>query len=340
MEFKGACGDQTERRKRVGQAVQEQGIALVLGAGVSMAAGAPSWNDLLGRLVLSVVHTKLEPGTFVSDAYRPFTEILGQALPTDPLVVAHYVKLALSQRGGADNERFLQTLRQALYARANPPAESPLLQQLADLCRGSSWQKSAGVKEVITYNYDVFLEEVLEQARCPYEAVRRHGRDSGTGLPVYHPHGVLHRQQHDDDWAVLSEDDYHSEFAAPHSWSNIVQLNAFSQMRCVFVGLSMTDTNIRRLLGAARTVGEPQHFAFLRRRDAKAALERLTKTRSWNVGNPGDKPEKLELRVRLACLGGDAADDLTLKALGIEVLWYDSHDELPLLLEALKQPSK
>lgn len=329
---------QNARRKALAETFREQGVALVLGAGVSMSVGAPGWGQLLGRLVLSVVHGSLEPGTAVSDAYLPFAEIFAQTLPQDQLVVAHYVKLALDSRGLKDERVFLNTLRQVLYAGAQDPSGSELIKSLAHVCRGSSWQRAAGVREVVTYNYDVFLEEVLDRIGCPNEAVSRHGRASGDRLPVYHPHGTLNRTETDSDWAILSEDDYHGEFKAPHSWSNIVQLNAFSQMRCVFVGLSLTDTNIRRLLGAARTKGEPQHFAFLKRRDPSAFIEAIKRERKWdNPGNPALTGLKtsLEDRVSVGCLGGDAADDLTLRALGVQVIWYSGHAELPIMISEL-----
>ncbi|MFT3775929.1 MAG: SIR2 family protein [Minicystis sp.] len=327
---------QDERLLGIARSFREQGIALVLGAGVSMSANAPGWGQLMGRLVLSVVHSSLEPGTAVDDAYLPFTEIFAQTLPKDQLVAAQYVKLALESRGLKDEHVFLRTLRQVLYAGTQDPASSALIVSLADLCRGSGWQRSAGVREVITYNYDVFLEELLARVNCPYQTVPRHQRAEGDRLPVYHPHGILHRTENPNDWAILSEDDYHSEFAAPHSWSNIVQLNAFSQMRCVFIGLSLTDPNIRRLLGAARTKGTPQHFAFLRRRDPNAVLESLEQERGWGSAEPrGRLRDALAERVRVGCLGGDVADNLTLEALGVQVIWYDHHGDLSMLINDL-----
>jgi hypothetical protein len=337
QQFDGAVGQvaQDARMNELKKAFLEQGVAVILGAGVSMDAGAPSWGQLMGRLVLSVVHGKLEPGAPVSDAYLPFTELLARTLPTDQLIVAHYTKRALDAQGLDGDKQFVATLRQVLYARGKDPRDSPLLNALAQVCRGSSWQKAKGVRQLITYNYDVFVEEVLAHVKCPHETIRRHERASGTHLPVYHPHGILHRVAEKEDWVILSEDDYHREFAAPHSWSNIVQLNAFSQMRCVFVGLSMIDPNIRRLLGAAKTRNAPQHFAFLRRRNTDELLHRLEKEHGWGVGNPGGTADALRERVRVGCLGGDVADDLTLEALGVQVIWYDEHANLPALLSEL-----
>lgn len=333
-QFDAVVGSATQaaRRGEVGQAFRESGVTLVLGAGVSMGVGAPSWGELMGRLVLAVIGRKLEPGAPISDAYLPFSEILGQSLPTDALVVAHYAKLALAQRGmsSADDAPFLRVLRSALYAGSKPVSDSELLGTLSDLCRGSAWQRARGVQQVITYNYDRFFEEALTAAHCEHETVPRKQRARGDGLPVYHPHGIVGRDpSSSDDWVILAEDEYHREYAAPHSWSNIVQLNAFSQSRCIFVGLSMTDPNLRRLLAAARTSGAPEHFAFLRRRDPKAALARIEASHTWGSGATGSLRDDLAARVAIACRGGDVADDTTLAELGTQVIWYDEHQDLP-----------
>lgn len=316
---------QEARRAALSAAYRDQGIALVLGAGVSMGVGAPSWSDLMGRLVLAVVGTKLEPGMPISPAYEPFSRMFGQSLPGDALVVAHYAKLALGARMSPTDENFIRVLRSALYPPSIQPIESnELLVTLAAACRTQE-SGAMGVHEVITYNFDELFEEALTISGVDFETVPRHAR-ARAGLPVFHPHGVVHRDPNRaDNWVVLAEDEYHRELAAPHSWSNIVQLNAFSQMRCCFVGSSMTDPNLRRLLAAARGGSAAEHFAFLRRRDVDAAMQR---TAAAHGGLPAELEHALRARVEVACMGGDVADDMTLASLGTHVIWFDEFDQL------------
>ncbi len=47
---------------------------------------------------------------------------------------------------------------------------------------------------------------------------------------------------------VFSKDAYHSQFIDSFSWSNLIQLNHLSQNVCVFLGVTLTDPNLRRLL--------------------------------------------------------------------------------------------
>ncbi len=321
---------QEARRAALTAAYRDQGIALVLGAGVSVGVGAPSWTELMGRLVLGVVGAKLEPGMPISPLYEPFSRLLGETLPSDALVVAHYAKLALANRAQPTDEAFIRVLRSALY----PPAAlaaSDLLAELAAMCSPPE-DGAVGVHEVITYNYDEFFEEALVAAGIDFQTVDRNERARGA-LPVFHPHGIVRRDPSSTgNWVVLAEDEYHRQFAAPHSWSNVVQLNAFSQMRCCFVGSSMTDPNLRRLLAAAHTGGPPEHFALLRRRSVAGTLRRIADAYD---GIPAELQPALRARVQVACLGGDVADDMTLAALGTQVVWFDEFEELPGLLRAL-----
>jgi hypothetical protein len=99
----------------------------------------------------------------------------------------------------------------------------------------------------------------------------------------------------------------------------------------------MTDPNIRRLLGAARGDDEPQHFAFLRRCDGGSLRDALAREHAWaSSGRPtDDNLHRLEEVARVAALGGHTANDMTLMALGVQVVWFDRFDELPGLVAGL-----
>ncbi len=72
-------------------------------------------------------------------------------------------------------------------------------------------------------------------------------------LPIYHVHGYLPQHSTDfdnnsDNLIVFSERAYHTIYADPFSWSNIIQLYTLKENTCLFIGLSITDPNMRRLL--------------------------------------------------------------------------------------------
>src|SRR6185436_18817278 len=92
-----------------------------------------------------------------------------------------------------------------------------------------------------------------------------------ASLPCYHVHGVLpFRRLHDlkveeglDAEAraaalvrirpiignfVFSEDEYHTEYSDPYRWSNMTMINQLGRFSGLFVGLSLHDPNLRRLI--------------------------------------------------------------------------------------------
>ena len=78
-------------------------------------------------------------------------------------------------------------------------------------------------------------------------------KNESSELPIYHVHGFLPRHEKipKDREIIFSEDAYHGQFIDPFSWSNLIQLNKLSQNTCLFIGLSLTDPNLRRLLDVA-----------------------------------------------------------------------------------------
>jgi hypothetical protein len=302
-------------------AYNQDGITLVLGAGVSTSCGLPSWTELLLRL-----HAGTLADLNATDVDKLTTAYLRAVGDEGPLVSA---RMAQSNQ---TNQDFIESVRSTLYKAG--ATQSNLLTEIAkvtNLCEGKK-----GVKGIITYNYDSLLEEALRTIGRTYD--RRDRRDTGSnrGVPLRHVHGFLERSANPDEWIILSEKQYHDEYSNPYAWSNVVQLNAFRETTCLFVGLSMTDPNLRRLLEDSRKTVTPQHYVFLRRTNI---LELQTKLDlSWgNRGQPpAEKKTKLSERLKLLCGLADSSRSSTLKELGVEVIWYDEHANLPSLVERLR----
>ena len=58
---------------------------------------------------------------------------------------------------------------------------------------------------------------------------------------------------------VLSEDDYQNQIYKQNLWSNNIQTTLFSSNTIVFIGLSLNDSNIRRLINMCSNA----NYAFL-----------------------------------------------------------------------------
>ena len=169
------------------------------------------------------------------------------------------------------------------------------------------------VRSIITYNYDTLIEDNLTQRGKRCFSVYKNNRDEASSFPVYHVHGVIFRDNSNgvSEDIVLSEEDYHKVYSEVFDWSNVEQLHALTRCTCFFIGLSMKDPNLRRLLEIAkRGSGKAiQHYVFLERNSF--------------CENEAKSEKDYQVRENIF------AD------LGLNVIWYEgnnNHKELPKLL--------
>ncbi len=227
--------------EKLSQAHHDGSLTLVCGAGVSVGAGIPAWNSLLLGLLekmMASISTNENLSLKISDA-NDFQRRYGSSA----LIIGKYLKTNL----GKD---FSSELRQALYL--ENPDTSDIIEAIVELSRPQRDGKP--LDSIITFNFDNLIEESLEKNRVKHKAIYAEGvRSKSSELPIYHVHGYLPRKGRipKDRDIVFSEDAYHSQFIDPFSWSNLIQLNKLSQNTCIFIGLSLTDPNLRRLLDVA-----------------------------------------------------------------------------------------
>ena len=97
------------------------------------------------------------------------------------------------------------------------------------------------------------------------------------------------------------------------------------------IGLSMTDPNLRRLLDiSAKNLDKPRHFAFIRRISHERFCFKKDKdgTSVQVVQNLDAAENFLEGHHKLS-------EDL-MRELGITVIWYEDHDDIPELLDKFR----
>jgi len=264
-------------------------LALFVGAGVSMGCGLPSWNELVRRVVESV--------------WRHDQALAGELLAKPNGLAARYSK----RQAGA---RFNSIVHDCLYR--DDLDLSATVQAIA----------ASGIDNICTFNFDDLLEEAFQIAglepdiATPNEAFT--SRDHRTR--IFHPHGFLSRfyEAGDIETAniVFSEDDYNALYSDPYSWANVSQLMLLSGFSVLFIGLSMQDPNLRRLIDVSRARGfNQQHFAVFR--DPMRGADDV------------DRATKLR---RLT--------ELDLKSLGITPWFVDDHSTIAEILESISVASK
>ena len=283
------------RKDRLKKAVNDfhrYDSVLFTGAGVSASAKIPDWQSLLRNLLKD--NPAITPNDF---------DTLFKTMDYSNLVTARYIEKSIN----ANKETLIKRIRELLYPNGNI-GESDLIKTICNLI---IIQKN--LRSVITYNYDTLLEECLKKTGKNCFSVYKNNRDESNSFPVYHVHGIVFPERGNSsvEDIVLTEYDYHRVYSEVFDWSNVEQLHALTRCTCLFIGLSMNDPNLRRLLEVAqRDSGKSvRHYVFLERKSAY---------------NDKNKIEK-DFQTR---------EDM-LADLGLSVIWYngnDNHKELPELL--------
>lgn len=334
----GPCGDEgPERHSRTGtfgrnvshqlQSLRDSfalgKLTLFCGAGVSMSAGIPGWKVFLRRLLsdLFVQHQTLAADQ--GESPKNLAKIYQEYFELSPIIVAQYLKNAL----GRD---FQKTVRDALYV--SGLVSSPLINAICELCRPQ--RERQALHGIVNFNFDDLIEQSLERNKIKHLAIFMEGqRPTQSELPIYHVHGYLPQGRDPDTTAdiVFSEDAYHSKFIDPFSWSNLTQLNQLNHNTCLFLGLGMTDPNLRRLLDVAMRKNPDKtlnHYIFKKRYDVDDLAKHMA--RRNGLSEVGKHAGRL---VRMA----EILEERDCNNLGLNVIWVDDFDDIPSLINKISE---
>lgn len=296
----------TEFIDNASYAYTENPCTFFLGAGVSMDAGGPSWKELLRKILRHF--KRIGSKTDFDKVY--------DACGLSAIILGRY---AVSDRKNLKNvSKYLQ--RYVLYHNVDP-GKSELINAICEAVIGEQEDKYIVAKgrldSIITYNYDDIVEAALEKRGVSVARIYLKNRNHRNEFPIYHVHGLIPQEnQGIVSTLILSEREYHEMYKEAYNWSNVEQLHALDRNTCFFIGLSMTDPNLRRLLDISRAGSDKEicHFAFLKR-------ESLF------------KPEEIEKnKLHFNTI------ELQLRDLGVQVIWYEDHKEVPEILRKIIAP--
>lgn len=344
-------------------------LTLYLGAGCSVANNIPSWDRLVTQLYVNGIVRRLPrftsvPGLIASVGQWAFArqllplEVAARKLrgyyrdDSDLLAMIKAMLYGLTGYEGRDRLRPAE-IRQLL-------TDNHTLRAVCRLCRQSVPGKR-GVRAVITYNYDDFLEKSL--GRFPYQSVGRATTLKERTLPIYHVHGFVpagRKEGSGMDAVVLTEDQYNRAVQDAYSWQNLVQLHALSGSVGLMVGLSLSDRNLRSLLDALRNLPQRvENYALLRRpqpwklehADVDGVVEKMKtrirdgfefgydRTALGEVEKPGTR-KKIVAMIRELEKQDLRQEEAMLTQLGVRAIWYEDHAEIGRLIERILPSSR
>lgn len=320
--------------RNINDSYQKEKLVLVLGAGVSLEFGVPSWGLLLQNLM---VHTIKEENNVSNVLSKLFNDIFAP----NPLIAGRYLQDYFEN----NDSSFESMVRDVLYSTIDKDKDSELLSEIVKICVAPG--KSPNLDSIITYNFDDILEYKLEKTEMeiPYKSVFGIGIEIKNGeLPIYHVHGYLPESEKlsDSNKITFGENNYHQQYSDIYSWNNIVQINKFRDNTCVFIGNSLTDPNIRRLLDIAlRQKGNKRkhHYIFKKKIDNKSLSEKLKKTLNTpeilnNKNNAGlDFDETIELLTDIY----ERFEENDSASFGVQTIWVNDWEEIPKILKKMRE---
>lgn len=343
------------------RAFRSRQLVLFLGAGISLDYGIPTWRDLVVDLLFERTARSRKMGDLPPAHRRALGRWLTEYFDYDLTVLARVIRqdLLREQRRKLgvveEPERdFLETVRKRLYATlreldegaSGKGSERPrtTLEAIADLLQSS--RTDHNIPAVVTFNFDNLLELELQRRGIVTRTITSAGRRSAQGLPIIHPHGCLPVEGPvGSDPIVFTEQDYHRLTDVAYHWAPTTIVSLLRQYTVLFVGLSMADPHLRRLLDACRIPGGiPQHWHVQRRHTinqsqvdvVKSNVERYAEQWSSRFSAEVEElPMDLEDALRATLRQADTYDREVLESMGTKTIWLEDFADLPLLLDRI-----
>ena len=315
-------------------------FGLVLGAGVTFDSKVPGYRNLALNLLEEAMKQPEFNGSknwaqqFIKDQKTRAKE---DRLTIPPEDVILYVRTHF----GGNKELFRDLVKREMYKNTSVKRtagrgvfkENPTLDSVLTFCAArpntalspgtSSYEVEANSKigGILTTNYDNLVESgfhtkyrrnLLKPVGRP--TTNEHDARERRTIPVYHIHGYIgfrqpgnDREQKRNPDIVIAEDDYFETFYDPMGFGNYIALSFLRRFPCLFIGASMVDKNVRRILFhlfRAANGQIPDH-------QRKFAILPVT-------GSPAD-----------------GLLDANLLAYGVETIWIENFGEIPEILRKL-----
>lgn len=257
--------------KELKQKIKDIGISLVLGSGVSFPYNGLSWENLVNKLYDSLPH---------ENKFEDTTEEAFKMIGGDATSKSEYARSIL-------DAKFIRFLYKYLYPKRHYRF---LSNESLFACAKLIQSQKKKVKKVITFNYDNYLEMMLDLSGFNYKTLFLPTDSLDSNFPIYHVHGFLPYDAKNikkySDTIILSEKDYFECYSDSANWQVCLQLETYKDDICLFVGNSITDFNEKRLISNTK-IDYKYHYAIMY--DKGLSQEDLSKIYSYFLYGLGIK---------------------------------------------------
>lgn len=225
-------------------------LVLFVGAGINVPM-IPTWDNLLNEIMEKSIRMNIVSNNIEKEAYRN--------------LISWHTSNALSVYEKASlikilsEKQYLYLIEDALYKNINKPEPSRMFLRIKNLC------SSENVHAVVSYNYDDYLLTEVKKFRnvvncldtaAKYQTDFDPGRNKSLDkmnhdLHFYFVHGFIPRKANyinNSNNIVLSYDEYFLNMLNPYSWQTATQIYFLKNYTCLFLGTSLSDWNMLRLI--------------------------------------------------------------------------------------------
>jgi hypothetical protein len=324
-------------------------LVLFLGAGISQPYGLPSWNDLVLTLLLD--ESSKIFGQFWEHYRVPLGAWMVETFGLTPVSMARLARKYAEKNYNFDDARFREYLREELYRSDRDPKKPTTLSAIVDLlCRSEQHPEKWRIPIVATLNFDDLLEQKLRKKGVDFKVVFNDERRTEDLLTILHIHGYLPRSgKVPEGEIVFTEDEYHRLSFKPFHWSQTEVVNLLRNYTVLFVGLSMSDPNLRRLLEASHPEkSAPAHFVLKaeytltkdQKDHARRTITERARIEAMKLGVPDAEKSQDKLDHALNSMLSQALtyDADVLRELGVETILVKDFDAMPKFLETIGRP--
>ncbi len=243
-------------------------LVLFLGTGINIDIGGLSWIRLLHRLRSFLLERDRKSRSIPSEKIQHLCNVFEFHQGSDPLIDAQILYQGMKKD-------YIKAVKNAIYNGTNDYEKSldantisSASNSLSAITRLCSKKK---IHAIVTYNWDDLLERTLSKYGVDCDPISSDGYErTEEKMPIFHVHGYLPKQSRS--WhykeppIVFREKEYHDLYNSPYAWANHLQIELLREKTCLFIGLSMKDPNLRRLLRiSSGKHREPKHVVCLRR---------------------------------------------------------------------------
>ncbi|AKB47816.1 hypothetical protein MSKOL_2039 [Methanosarcina sp. Kolksee] len=311
-------------------------LVLVLGSGISQPYHLPDWETLSKKLLSKQLAKSVE-----SNYIDNIADLLISYNSNFTVLVRNIYQ---NFKNNSEDQSFEEFVRDVIYEKFDDTKGYDSFEEIKNMMNN--------LDSIITYNFDDILDEYLEKnGSRKIKTIYDTGTQPEAGqLPIYHVHGFLPREgKLNSKYKItLSEELYHQLYTDVYCWNNIIQINKFTNNTCLFIGTSLTDPNLRRLLDVAKGLREEKsipHFMLVKHKDEQRLegkakfIDKTSKSCEENgILEKEQQNRILETYKDLFITKLEMLEEQDAHSLGIQSIWIDRYDEISTALKEIRDP--